>query len=285
MDNKNLKYSCIIPVYNEEKALRNTIKECQKVLQKINEAFEIIVVNDGSTDNSGEILKEIADIHLINNPYNLGYGASLKKGIKQARGEWAIIVDADGTYSIDRLEELLALTGNYDMVVANRRHDKDHLGRWPAKWILKKIAGFVIGKKIPDLNSGFRVFRRDLALEFISLYPSGFSFTTTITLAFYSRDYTIVYVDLPYYKRVGKSSIKPKHFFQFLNLIIKILVYFNPIRAFMPVTLILLLVGVSRLIRDIIVTGHIGNLSIIFLMASFLIFVLALTTESVVRLR
>ena len=187
----------------------------KETFQKINEAFEIIVVNDGSTDNSGEILKEIADIHLINNPYNLGYGASLKKGIKQARGEWAIIVDADGTYSIDRLEELLALTGNYDMVVANRRHDKDHLGRWPAKWILKKIAGFVIGKKIPDLNSGFRVFRRDLALEFISLYPSGFSFTTTITLAFYSRDYTIVYVDLPYYKRVGKSSIKPKHFFQF----------------------------------------------------------------------
>ena len=220
MDNK-VKFSVLIPIYNEEKCIEDTIKKCHAAMAASGCAYEIIAINDGSGDRSGEILSGIGNIKLLENAYNLGYGASLKKGLKAAKGEWIIITDADGTYPIDKIPELVSQTAKYDMVVGNRQTDNDYFGRRPAKWMLKKIAGFVAGREIPDLNSGLRVFRRDMAMEFYSLYPSGFSFTSTITLAALSSDYTVKYVDIPYYKRVGQSGIRPVHFFAFINLIIK----------------------------------------------------------------
>jgi len=209
MLNKNEKLSVIVPVYNEAGGVINTIDSLKTVLDKFGCSYEIIVVNDASTDKTVDLLKQIERIKTLNNPYNLGYGASLKKGIKESNADWILIIDADGTYPIDYIPKLLEPAGDYDMVVGNRQHEKDHFGRKPAKWILKKLASFLAGYHIPDLNSGMRIFRRSIALEFFHLFPSGFSFTSTITIACFSNDYTVKYIDIPYYKRIGQSSIRP----------------------------------------------------------------------------
>lgn len=278
-----IKYSFVIPVYNEEKSIVDTIAQCKKIIKQIDSSYEIIVINDGSKDNSAEIIGQINNIKTIYNAYNLGYGASLKKGIKQARGEWIIITDADGTYPIDKLPDLLMHIPQYDMVVGSRQTDNDYLGRRPAKWVLKKLASFLVGRKIPDLNSGFRVFKREVALEFMHLFPSGFSLTSTITLACMSSDYTVKYVDIPYYNRVGKSSIKPTHFFSFLNLIIKIFLYFKPLRMLSPLAGLVFLLGFFRAWRDFSLQGYIGSLAIMIVMTALFLFILALVTEVLVK--
>jgi len=283
MMKNNEKLSVIVPVFNEEKVVKETLEKLRQELQNLHVGFEIIAVNDGSSDASLEILKNIPNITLINNPYNLGYGASLKRALRAASGEWVLITDSDGTYPIDKIPDILEYAGDYDMVVGSRIHQKDAPGRKPAKWILKKLASFLVGKKIPDLNSGMRVFRRDKALEFYDLYPSGFSFTTTITLSFFTHDYTVKYVDIPYYERVGISSIRPKHFFDFLGLVMKLVLYFKPLKMlFTPVAIIFLL-GAAKAAKDIVITGKIGNLSLILILFSFQSFIMTLILEIVTR--
>jgi glycosyltransferase involved in cell wall biosynthesis len=279
---EKVKFSILIPIFNEEKCIEETIKKCHEVMRGTDFSYEIIAIDDGSSDRSGEVLSQIIDIVFLENAYNLGYGASLKKGLRHAKGEWIIITDADGTYPIDKIPELIKHTPRYDMVVGSRQTDNDHFGRRPAKWILKKIASFVVGRNIPDLNSGMRVFRKDVAMEFYSLYPSGFSLTSTITLACMSSDYTVKYVDIPYYKRVGSSSINPFHFFAFINLIIKMFLYFKPLRMLSPIAGAILLIGIARIFRDINIQGYIGNLSIILTFTAFFLFVLAFITEVVI---
>ena len=238
---------------------------------------------NSQVDKSGEILNEFNSITIINNPYNLGYGASLKKGIQRSKGNWIMIVDSDGTYPVRDIGKLLKFTGFYDMVVGNRNHDHDYFGRKPAKWFLKKIASFLSGHKIPDLNSGMRIFRKSIAIEFFHLFPSGFSFTSTITLACFANDYTVKYVDIPYFQRTGQSGIKPRHFFDFIVLIIKIFVYFKPLKMLFPIFLLIFSVGIIRSVRDLIVEGFIGTLASLLVILSLQIFVMALITEVIIK--
>ena len=283
MLSQNDKISLIIPVYNEEEAVKETLDKAKQVMASLELPFEIIVVNDASKDKSREILSKEEGIKLINNPYNLGYGASLKKGIRESSGNWIIITDADGTYPIAEIPKFVELAGDYDMVVGARSEDQDHFGRRPAKWVLKKIAGFLAGRKIPDLNSGMRIFRKSIALEFYHLFPSRFSFTSTITLACLANDYTVKFLPIPYYKRKGSSDIRPRHFFDFITLIIKLFVYFKPLKMLSPFALVSLVLGVSKGIRDIIVEGYIGTLASLLIIFAFQIFLLALISEVIIR--
>lgn len=238
-----VKYSVVIPAYNEEVSIADTVRRAKKACKNA----EIIVVNDGSTDRTKAILNKLKGIHAINQPYNLGYGVSLKKGIREAKGEWIIITDADGTYPVEDIPKLLKHLPQYDMVVGSRTGKTVHVPfmRKPAKWFITKLANFLSGQKIPDLNSGLRVFNKAKALEFINLYPSGFSFTTTITLAFFTKDYTVKYVPINYYKRKGKSSIRPlRDFIGFTTLIFRIIMYFKPVRFFLIPGILLILAGV-----------------------------------------
>ncbi len=275
--------SIIIPVYNEEKIAREFFEKLKQEMRKRVINYEIIAVNDGSEDHSHEILKSIKDILVIHNPYNLGYGASLKKGLKAAHGNWVLIMDSDGTYPVERISDLLEYTNVYDMVVGNRNHKKDALGRKPAKWILKKLASFLVGRDIPDLNSGMRVFRKDLALEFFDLYPSGFSLTTTITMAFFVNDYAVRYVSIPYYKRVGDSSIRPWHFFDFMALVMKLILYFKPLKMLFIPIIFLFSLGVAKAIKDIITIRSIGNLALILIVFSFQILTMALVLKIITK--
>ena len=144
------KISIIIPIYNEQSIVIDTIKRIKKVVPDI----EIIAINDGSSDNTYKILKSINNIKIINHPYNLGYGTSLKDGIKMATGNFIVITDADSTYPIEDIPKLVKYSDSYDMVVGARTGDKVHIPffRKPAKWIIKVLASYLVGKKIPDIN-------------------------------------------------------------------------------------------------------------------------------------
>lgn len=257
--------SVIIPVYNEEKSVEDTIKKAKFFLNQTRVAYEIIAVNDGSKDMSREILENIDDIKIINHPYNLGYGASLKTGIKASKGEYILITDADGTYPIEDIPRLIRYASMYDMVVGART-GKDvniPLMRKPAKFILSTLANFLSKRHIPDLNSGFRIFKKELALRFFHMFPSNFSFTTTITLAALTNDYTVKYIKINYKKRKGKSSIKPiQDFLNFSSLIFRVSIYFNPLKMFIPLGFVFLAVGIGRISQILIRTNFQERLSL-----------------------
>lgn len=246
-----MKLSVLIPAFNEEESIQDTVNRVKKALPHA----EIIVINDGSKDSTGKILEKLSDVKVITNPYNLGYGASLKKGLLEASGDYVAITDADGTYPIEDLPKLLKEIPSVDMVVGSRTGKNVHIPffRRPAKWFIGKLANFMSGKKIPDLNSGLRIFDKQKAKEFIRLYPSGFSFTTTITLAFLTNDYTINYIPINYFKRKGKSTIHPiKDFIGFITLIFRIILNFRPIKFFLAPGIFLLFAGMAYGIWQVI---------------------------------
>ena len=278
--------SVVVPVFNEEGAVASTMKQLKEVMDKSGYDYEIIAVNDGSKDKSLEILKNIKGINVISHPYNLGYSASLKDGIKHAKGNYILITDADGTYPIREIPNLLKHIDKYDMVVGNRKNENIPLLRRPAKFIIAKLGNFVSGKKIPDINCGLRIFRKDIALRFWNLFPSGFSFTITITLACLTNEYTVKYVPISYFKRKGKSTIHPiKDFINFINLIARIATYFNPFKVFFSVSILLFIMGFLIFFYTFY-RGRIADITVIvILLSSLQIFLIGLVADLIVKNR
>ncbi len=250
----NIEISVIVPAFNEEKSISETISRLKSTLKDLK--YEIIVVSDGSTDKTREIIeKKYDDVVLINHRTNKGYGASLKDGIRVAKYEWIAITDADGTYPIHEIPNLLKYADNYDMIVGARikKGAKIPAIRKPAKWMLNQLTNYLTKTKIPDINSGLRVFRKDIAQRFESLFPDGFSFTTTITIATLANGYDIKYVPIEYYKREGKSSISPlRDFVGFTQLIVRIVLYFKPLNFFIPVSLFFLIISMLLAVKDLL---------------------------------
>lgn len=240
--------SIIVPVYNEEKNIKKTIYKIDKVLKKSNlKNYEIIVIDDGSTDHTDQNLKQSKiNFNLIEHERNMGYGASIKSGIKKSKYNVIAITDADGTYPIENIPEMYKKIKDFDMVVGSRtgKSVKIPFIRKPAKWFIGKLANYLAGFKIPDINSGLRIFKKEDALRFFKILPNGFSFTTTITLAMLTNDMQIKYIPINYMKRKGKSKIRPiRDTLNFIQLIIRTVMYFNPLKIFVPVSLILLLIS------------------------------------------
>ena len=238
------KATIVIPAYNEEKGIAKVLEG----LKSVNQNYEIIVVDDGSEDNTSKIVKNYSNVKLISHHSNLGYGSALKTGIKYASGKVIIITDADGTYPNERIPDLVNILkqGNFDMVVGARvgENVKIPLIRKPAKWFINKLANFLAGTKIPDLNSGLRVMKKEVLEKFIKILPDGFSFTSTITLAMLINGYSVKYVPIDYFKRKGKSKIRPIHdTLNFIQLIIRTVLYFNPLKVFVPFSLFLVLLA------------------------------------------
>jgi len=247
----NKQVSIILPVYNEEANIRETFDKLLISVEAHNLACEIIVVDDGSKDRTVQLIKEYP-VKIIQHEYNKGYGAALKTGIRCAQYGIIAISDADGTYPVERIPELVSFINNHDMVVGARSYINLPLVRRPAKWILNKYANYLVHYKIPDLNSGMRVFRKDVFDKFRGMLPNGFSFTTTITLALLSNDYRVKYVPIDYFKRGGKSKIRPiRDTVNFFSLVTRVSLYFNPLRVFIPIALSLLFLGLVFLGHDI----------------------------------
>ncbi len=269
MDKKNIKQqiSIVIPAYNEETKIGDVLNNLFSDIKLQNIEYEIIVVDDGSKDKTAEVVKRY-DVQLIQHEQNKGYGASLKTGIYSAQYNIIAITDADGTYPINKIPDLVSFINKYDMVVGARtgKYVEMPLIRRPAKWILSKYANYLVQDNIPDLNSGLRVFKKDVFKKFRGILPNGFSFTTTITLALLNDGYRVKYMPIDYFKRGGKSKIRPIHdTINFFSLITKVSLYFNPLRVFMPISLSLLGLGVIFLGYDILMKDITDKTMMIFL--------------------
>jgi len=267
--------TAVVPVHNEELIVKKVINELQECLGQSEINWEIIAVNDGSKDKSQEILESISGIKVLNHTINRGYGASLKTGIKEAKYDWILIIDADGTYPISAIPEFLKYAGDFDMV-SGYRTGKNHDARWfylqkIVKFILKKLVGYVSGQKVKDINCGLRIFNKKVVMEFWHLYPEGFSFTTTSLTAFLSHNYTVKFLPIDYHPRQGKSDIKPiKDFYNFINLIIKITLFFRPLKVFAPISFLLFLAAIAIGAYSIIFTPKIMDTSVTLLFVASL---------------
>ena len=243
--------SVVVPVYNEENGnIIETIEVINKTFgDNISVNYEIIVVNDGSTDCTMDILYSIKDVdfRLFSHVHNKGYGASIKTGIHQAIYDKIIITDADGTYPNHLMFDFYSklVEEDLDMLVAQRPFSSLPKKTWLAKLLLNRLADYVTGQKIPDINSGMRVFKKSSFLPFMPIIPNGFSLTTTITLGMLLGGYDVKYIPIQYSDRKGKSKIKPiGDSLNFIKLIMKIGLYFAPLKIFMPLAIILLCIGV-----------------------------------------
>jgi glycosyltransferase involved in cell wall biosynthesis len=277
---QKLEISVLIPALNEEKSIAATVNGVRDVLQEI-AVYEIIVIDDGSTDETARTA-EALNVRVIRNPNNLGYGASLKRGLTQSKYPLVLITDADGTYPIDAIPRLLKFTVDNDMVVGARTGANVAVPflRRPGKWIITKLAEYLSRTKIPDLNSGLRIFRRETAVRFLSLYPDGFSFTTTITLAMLTNGFLVHFEPIDYHKRIGKSSIKPiRDFTNFCILIVRICAFFRPLNVFVPPALCLMIVGFAKGFHDYMSDGYLGLLSVAVFLAGLQMLFIALLAD------
>ncbi len=277
--------SIVIPAYNEEGAIKEGVRGVLDVMDDSGLEYEVIVVDDGSSDGTSEILQAMNGIVLISIPENRGYGASLKTGIRKSRYDLIVITDADGTYPSDRIPEMVNECRRYDMVVGARVGEHVHIPmiRRPAKWALGKISSYLAGRRIPDLNSGLRVMRKDLVQRFEHLLPPGFSFTTTITLAALCSSSLVKYVPIDYHPRIGESKIKARHALDFLILIIRTIVYFNPLKVFIPLGGAFFVLGFTKFIYDVYI-GDFSETALLGFIAAVLIWGVGLLSDQISRM-
>lgn len=237
--------SVIIPVYNEAGSVAAVVDRVRKTLREARIAHEIVVVDDGSRDG-GPVVNG-PGVRVVKHPYNLGYGAALKTGLAETDGEWVAILDGDGTYPPEELPRLLANLPDHAMAVGARA-DRGGGGllRRGAREFLRRLAQYLTGREIPDLNSGLRVFHRSEAVRFLPILPSGFSFTTTITIAMMSDHRPVCFLPISYgVRNAGQSKIRPfQDTLNFLSLVVRVVAYFDPLKVFIPIAASVFLLGV-----------------------------------------
>lgn len=282
----------IIPVFNEEEIIENTIQNLLPVCKNL--GWKILVINDGSSDQTLSILKryeEKKDIKVITHPYNKGYGSSLKTGIILADTGLIAFYDADGQHRPGDLVKMYEAFGNYDMLVGER--GKDSHQEWvrkPGKWILSKTANFLTSRKIPDLNSGLRIVRKNIIKNMLCLFPDGFSFSTTSTIAFFSFGYNVGYYPIKINKRTGKSTVKHiKDGSNTLLLILRLIVLFNPLKVFIPISFSFITIGlIYELLAGIILHPNPPKFiagAFFILISGILIFFFGLMVDQISELR
>lgn len=229
--------SVIMPVYNEEKGVANSLKSTEKALEGFSK-WEIIVVDDGSTDRTlAEVEKSgVKNIRIVNHVENLGYGKSLFDGMVLAQYECIAIIDGDGSYPAHRIKDLYGYYPKYDMVVGARQGAQYRGGviKRVARVLFDSLAEYASGRKIPDVNSGLRIFKKSIVMQFPDSLCTGFSFTTTLTLIFLLNHYYVKYVPIEYLKREGKSKVhNVKDTLRAAQIIIEAILYYNPTKLFL----------------------------------------------------
>lgn len=281
--------SVVAPAYNEGQAIGAVLQDLTAVLDDMGASYDIIVVDDGSEDDTAKIARRYDQVTLLGHRDNRGYGAALKTGIRHAAHDLICIIDVDGTYPVGAIPELVArlVDGSWDMVVGARVGEEVDvpLTRRPAKWAIRQIANFVTGELIPDLNSGLRVFRRDVALRMFSLLPNRFSFTTTITLAMLTNGYLVEYVPINYRARVGRSKIRPvRDTLHFMQLVGRIALYFAPLKIFLPTSALVLMLAIAWGAFTKLAFGQVADVStLVIAMTAFQVAVIGMLAELINR--
>lgn len=271
----------VIPAYNEEKGIENVISQ----LKKIKADYQLLVVDDGSTDDTLEIVKKTG-VNVVHHKYNKGYGAALKTGLRNAQTSVVLYIDADGQHNTADIERIAEHMDEYDMVVgARNKKSTVSLLRRPGKKILSITANYLSGHHIPDLNSGFRAIKKDKAMEFMHILPNTFSFTTTITLAFLKSGYDVKYVPIQTIDRVGTSKIKPfRDGFRFIMLIVRTITLFDPLKVFLPVSGVLFFSGMLYLLHDLFLY-NISDTSVLLITSSIIVFFFGILADQISSIR
>jgi glycosyltransferase involved in cell wall biosynthesis len=280
--------SVVLPCYNERDHVELEVKRIRAALDAAGMRHEVICVDDGSTDGTREVLQGIAGIRTILLPRNQGSGTARRIGTQQARGRVVVWTDADMTYPNELIPELVNhLDDTYDQVVGARRTEAGSykLFRVPAKWAIRKLAAYLTSTDIPDLNSGLRAFKRSVAEPYLRLLPPGFSCVTTITLAFLSNGHPVKYVPIDYFRRAGRSKFHPlRDAYNYILQVLRMVMYFNPLRVLMPVGLTLLAATAVKLVYDLIVHDlRVTGSTVLVGLAAFNIMAIALLADLVVR--
>jgi glycosyltransferase involved in cell wall biosynthesis len=225
----------VVPAYNEADSIRQVVERIRSVMSAAKMDCEVVVVVDGATDQTAENALPVADSVIVH-PVNLGYGRSLKTGILAARSEMIAITDADGTYPVERLPEMLRRAERFHMVVGARtgRFYQGSMIKRIGRIVFRQLSEFAAGQSIPDINSGLRVFRRSQIMPFFPIISAGFSFTTTSTLAYLLNDLLIDYLPIEYHRRSGQSKVHHlRDSLRALQIILEAILRCNPIKAFL----------------------------------------------------
>lgn len=274
--------SVIIPAKSEAQSLDQMLP----ALQRLDPHLEIIVVDDGSRDETASVCRA-HQVQVVSHPYSMGNGASVKTGARLARGEILIFMDADGQHDPTDVPRLLArLEEGFDMVVG-ARHASTHanVGRWGANAIYNRLASWIVGQKIEDLTSGFRVVKADKFKEFLYLLPNGFSYPTTITMSFFRAGYPVSYVPIRAGTRVGKSHISPiRDGIRFLLIIFRVGTLYSPLKVFVPISFAFFVMGLSYYVYTYIAFGRFTNMSALLFTTSVLVFLIGLVSEQITSL-
>ena len=276
----------VVPCFDEEAAIADTVSSLHAALTGWGGDWEVVVVDDGSRDASvrriTELARSLPAVRMLRHEHNRGYGAALKTALRNTEADLVAIVDADGTYPVDRIGELLDLMGDAEMVVAARSPADPHypqLRRLP-KAFLGWWVSWLAGQGVPDINSGFRVFRRDVAMGFFGLLPDGFSFTTTLTLGMLRSGYRVSWLPVATAPRRGRSKIRPiRDTLRFLHLILRTGTYFAPLRMFGPVVLLLGGAFVASAAYDVFALDNLTDKTLILFMFTFNTFLFALLAD------
>jgi len=286
-EHAELDVSIILPVYNEAEHLEAEVIRVRAAMDASPYSYEIIVVNDGSTDGSAEVASRIDGIRFINFLQNRGSGSARKAGTQSARGRVTVWTDVDMTYPNDTIPQLVKELDGYDQVVGARTTEEGTVKalRVPAKWLIRKLASFLTGTKIPDLNSGFRAFRTDVARQYLNQLPVGFSCVTTITMTFLAGGYSVKYVPIEYAKRAGESKF---HWYKdtrrYATQVVRMILSYNPLRIFMPLGLTLMAIGTVKLIVDLFQFNlHVAADTLLILFAAFQVIAIGLLADLVTR--
>jgi glycosyltransferase involved in cell wall biosynthesis len=283
-----LDVSIILPVYNEVEHLKREVDRVRAAMEASDYSYEIIIVDDGSSDGSGELALTLPDVRVIRFLQNRGSGSARKAGTTAARGRVTVWTDVDMTYPNDTIPQLVKELEGYDQVVGARTSEEGTMKalRVPAKWFIRRLASFLTKTKIPDLNSGFRAFRTDVARQYVRHLPAGFSCVTTMTMTFLSGGYSVKYVPIEYAKRAGESKFHPiKDTRRYGTQVIRMVLSYNPLRLFLPTGLLLLALGVGKLIYDVNAYDfHLATNTLLILFAAFQVFAIGLLADLVVRL-
>ncbi|MBA2436943.1 MAG: glycosyltransferase family 2 protein [Acidimicrobiia bacterium] len=279
--------SVVLPVYNERGHLVEEIARIRAGLDASPYRYEIIVVDDASSDGSGEQLLTLEGIRLIRFAQNRGTGSARRAGTRAAEGRVVVWTDADMTYPNDEIALLVKELDGVDQVVGARTSEQGtaKAARVPAKWLLRRLASYLTETEIPDLNSGFRAFRRSVALQYLHLLPPGFSCVTTLTMAFLANGYSVRYVPIEYRKRAGTSKF---HWWadskRYLVQIVRLVLSYNPLRVFLPLAGVLLALGFLKLGYDVVDKDlRLATNTLLIFFAAFQLIVIGLLADLVVR--
>ena len=279
--------SIVIPAYREEKAISSVVRDIRRVMDMTGRSYEILVVDDGSDDETaGEA--ERAGARILSHPYNIGNGAAVKTGIRNARGEILITLDGDGQHSPEDIPRLLEKMDAYDMAVGARTGTSEaSFHRTTANRVYNWFATYMCRRRIEDLTSGFRAIRTNIARRFVPLLPNTFSYPTTITMAVVRSGYSLVYVPIKTTHRVGTSKIKLiRDGSRFFLIIVKIATLFSPMRVFLPVSAIMFFAGLCYGLFKIFFMGErYGPTSAMLMTVAVVIFMVGLVSEQVAQLR